>query len=75
MYAGPTNASQGRYSTRVRLGNEGLSFVDEFRYIGHVMAAESRDDKFIEKQCSWQYAGKEVPICTNRGKNSIVQVI
>ena len=31
--------SQGRYSTRVRLGNEELSFVEEFRYLGHVMTA------------------------------------
>ena len=33
---------QGRYSTRVRLGNKELSFVQEFRYLGHVMTAESR---------------------------------
>ena len=29
--------SHGRYSTRVRLGNEELSFADEFRYLGHVI--------------------------------------
>ena len=29
--------SQGRSSTRVRLGNEELSFVQEFHYLGHVM--------------------------------------
>ena len=34
--------SQGRYSTRVRLGNEELSFVQEFHYLGHVMTADSR---------------------------------
>ena len=39
-----------RYSTRVRLGNEELSFVKEFRYLGHVMTADRRDDKDIKKQ-------------------------
>ena len=28
--------SQGRSSTRVRLGNEELSFVEEFHYLGHL---------------------------------------
>ena len=42
--------SQGRYSTRVKLGNEELSFVQEFRYLGHVMTADCRDDKHIKKQ-------------------------
>ena len=42
--------SQGRDSTRVRLGNEELSFVEEFRYIGHVMTADCRDDKDIKNQ-------------------------
>ena len=32
--------SQGRYSTRVRLGNEELSFVEEFHYLGHIMTAD-----------------------------------
>ena len=34
--------SQGRYSTRVRLGNEELSFFEEFRYLRHAMTALSR---------------------------------
>ena len=60
--------SQGRYSTRVRLGNEELSFVVEFRYLGHVMTADCRDDKDIKKtiheaKCSWKYAAQEVLIC------------
>ena len=42
--------SQGRYSARVKLGNEELSFVQEFRYLGHVMTADCRDDKDIKKQ-------------------------
>ena len=50
--------SQGRYSTRVRLGNDELSYVDEFRYLGHVMTADCRDDKDIKKtvqeaKCCW----------------------
>ena len=39
--------SQGRYSTRVRHRNEELSFVEEFRYLGHVMTADCRNDKDI----------------------------
>ena len=35
--------SQGRYSTRVMLGNE----EQEIRYLGHVMTADCRDDKDI----------------------------
>ena len=41
--------SQGLYSTRVRLGNEELSFVEEFHYLGHVMTADCRDSKDIKK--------------------------
>ena len=48
--------SQGRYSTRVRLGNEGLSFVEEFRYLRHVMTADCRDDRDIKKQFRRQNA-------------------
>ena len=55
MYAGPTKAITG-YSTRVRLGNDELSFVDEFRYLGHVMTADCRDDKDIKKQLFRQNA-------------------
>ena len=42
--------SQGQFSTRARLGNEELSFVEEFRYLGHMMTADCRDDKDIKKQ-------------------------
>ena len=48
--------SQGRFSTRVRLGNEKLSFVQEFRYLGHVMTADCRDDKDINEQFRRQNA-------------------
>ena len=30
-------------------GNEEHSFVQEFRYLGHVMTADCRDDKDIKK--------------------------
>ena len=43
------NQSQGRYSTRVRLGSEELSFVEEFCYLGHVMTADCRDDNLKKK--------------------------
>ena len=42
--------SQGRYSTRLRLGNEELGFVEEFRYQRHVMTADCPDKKDIKKQ-------------------------
>ena len=48
--------SQGRYSTRVRFGDEELSFVDDFRYLGHVMTADCRDDKDVLKQFRIQNA-------------------
>ena len=41
--------SQGRFLTRVKLGNEELSFVEEFRYLGHIMTADCRDDNDIRK--------------------------
>ena len=47
--------SKGRYSTRVRLGDEEISYVDEFRYLGHVMTAECRD-KDIKKKVRRQNA-------------------
>ena len=40
--------SQGRFSTGVRLGNEELSLVEEYRYLGHIMTADCRD-KDIKK--------------------------
>ena len=48
--------SQGQFSTRVRLGNEELRFVEEFRYLGHIMTADCRDDKDIKKQFRRQNA-------------------
>ena len=40
--------SQVRFSTRVRLGNEELSFVKEFRYLWHVMTVDCRGDKDVK---------------------------
>ena len=48
--------SQGGSSTRVRLGNEELSFVEEFRYLGNIMTADCGDDKDIKKQFRRQNA-------------------
>ena len=48
--------SQGQFSPRVRLRNEELSFVEEFRYLGHIMTADCRDDKDIKKQFRRQNA-------------------
>ena len=48
--------SEGQRSTRVRLENEELSFVQEFRYLRHVMTADCRDDKDIKKQFMRQNA-------------------
>ena len=48
--------SQGWYSSTDRLGNEKLSFADEFRYLGHVMTTDCRDDMDIKKQFRRQNA-------------------
>ena len=52
--------SQCLYSTRVELGNEELSFVEEFRYLGYFMTADCRDDKYIKKQFMRQNAGGNI---------------
>ena len=48
--------TQRRFSTRVSLGNEELSFVEEFRYLGQIMTVDCRDDKDIKKQFRRQNA-------------------
>ena len=48
--------SQGRFSTRVRLGNEELSFVEKFSYLGHIMTADCGDEKDNKKQFRRQNA-------------------
>ena len=50
MYDGSTKAIKGAVPTRVRLGNEELRFVEEFRYLGHVTTADCRDEKNIKKK-------------------------
>ena len=47
---------QGRYFRSVRLGNEELCIVEEFRYLGHIMTVDCRDDKDIIKQFRRQNA-------------------
>ena len=48
--------SQGWYLTKVIAGNEELVFVEEFRYLGHVMTTDYRDDKDIKTQFRRQNA-------------------
>ena len=55
MLVGPKQL-QGRFSTGVSLRNEELSFAKEFRYLGHAMTADCRDDKDIENQYRRQNA-------------------
>ena len=52
----PPKHSQGRRDPRVRFGNEELSYVDEFRYLGHIITADCRDDKYVVKQFRRQNA-------------------
>ena len=56
MYAGRPKQSQGQFLTRVRLGNEELTVVEEFRYLGHIMTADCRYDEDIKKQFRRQNA-------------------
>ena len=70
MYAVPTKAFTGSVLKKSQaIGNEELAIVEEFCYLGHAMTVDCRDDTDIEKLCSWQNAGQEVLIFTNRGKN------
>ena len=55
-----TKQSQGLFSTRVRLGNEELSLVKEFRCLGNIMTADCKDDKDIKKQFRSQNAAGNV---------------
>ena len=52
----PAKQSQDRYSTRVRLGNKELRFVEEFRYLGHDLTADSSHEKVIKKLLNWENA-------------------
>ena len=56
-----------------------LGFVDEFRYLGHVLTADCRDDKDIKKirrqNAVGMHAGQEVLICTYGAQNPIVQIV
>ena len=47
VYVCRPKQSQGQYLTRVRSGNEELTFLQEFRYQGHVVTADCPDDKNI----------------------------
>ena len=52
--------SQGQSSTRVKLGNEELNFVEDFRYLGHIMTADCRYYKDIKKQFRRQNAAENM---------------
>ena len=72
--------SQGLFSTRVKLGNEELGFVEEFRYLEHVMTVDCRDDKDIKKQFRRQNAVdnmlvRKFSFASIEAKNVSVQVI
>ena len=41
---------QSQYDDAVRLINDELSFVDEFRYLRHVLTPNCRDNKDVEKE-------------------------
>ena len=55
MYAGPAKTITGSVLNMRQPGNEELSFVEEFRYLGHIMTADRRD-KDIKKQFRRQNA-------------------
>ena len=50
QYACWSDQSNHRVGTQQKSGSEISSFVKEFRYLGHVMTADCRDDKYIEKK-------------------------
>ena len=57
-----------------------LSFVEEFRYLGHIMTADCRDDKDIKKQFRRQNAVGSMLVrkflfAPIEAKNPTVQVI
>ena len=56
MYAGPSKAITGSVLNKSQARKSGTSFVQEFRYLGHVMTADRRDDKDIKKQFMRQNA-------------------
>jgi retron-type reverse transcriptase len=44
------------YSTHAVLGNTPLQFVDDFKYLGHIISADCRDEKDVHKQFRRQNA-------------------
>ena len=49
-------SSRCKYATEVNLNNVGLQYVNEFRYLGHIVTDDFRDDKDIAKQFRRQNA-------------------
>ena len=56
MYAGPAKAITGSVINKSHEGSEMMNFVEVFRYLGHIMTADCRDDKDIKKQFRRQNA-------------------
>ena len=56
MYAGPAKTITGSVLNKSQARNGELSFVEEFRSLGHIMTADCRDDKDIKKQFRRQNA-------------------
>ena len=50
MYAGPAKAITGSVLNKSQARKCGTLLGREFRYLGHVITADFRDDKDIEKQ-------------------------
>ena len=48
QYAGPTKAITGSVLNKSQARKWELRFVQEFRYLGHVMTADCQDDKDIK---------------------------
>ena len=48
--------SKCRYSTRILLDNVPLSYVDDFKYLGHIISSDCKDDKDVCKQFRRQNA-------------------
>ena len=49
MYAGQAKTIIGSLLNKSQARKEELSFVEEFRYLGHIMTADCRDDNDIKK--------------------------
>ena len=49
LVATVTKQCQGRYTTKVRLCDDELKYVDELPYLGHIFTLVCQDNKDTEK--------------------------